>query len=160
LQTIEANIVPFSCNVLQIMLKNIRNALVGWLLVMSLIGCEKQQVTDPVPYVFVQKLIDLNNTAYQALQFDRGFVYETGGVRGLIIYRRSLNVFIAFDRVCTYHPSNPCGVVEVESVGFFMRCPCCRSAFDFEGNPINGPANFPLVRYRTSLNGSLLSINN
>lgn len=142
------------------MLKNIRNAFVGGLFILSLFGCERQQVTDPVPYIFVQKLMDLNNTSYQALRFDRGFVYETGGVRGLIIYRRAVNSFIAFDRVCTHHPSNSCGVVEVEPTGFFMRCPCCRSVFDFEGNPINGPANFPLVRYRTSLSGSLLSINN
>lgn len=142
------------------MLKNIEAVCIGCLLIMGLLGCERQQVTDPVPYVFVQKLIDLNNTSYQPLRFDRGFVYETGGVRGLIIYRRAANAFIAFDRVCTHHPSNSCGVVEVEPTGFFMRCPCCRSAFDFEGNPINGPANFPMVRYRTSLSGSLLSINN
>lgn len=142
------------------MWKNTVKISLGLLLAIMLGGCERQPITDPVPFVFVQKLIDLNNTAYQALRFDRGFVYATGGVRGLIIFRRSANQFLAFDRVCTYHPSNPCGVVEVEPTGFFMRCPCCRSAFDFEGNPINGPANFPLVRYRTSLNGSLLSINN
>ncbi|WP_448519815.1 Rieske 2Fe-2S domain-containing protein [Rhodoflexus sp.] len=133
---------------------------IGLLLILGLGSCERQEVIDPVPFVFVQKLIDLNNIAFQALRFDRGFVYETGGVRGLIIFRRSATVFLAFDRVCTHHPSNPCGVVEVEPTGFFMRCPCCGSAFDFEGNPINGPANFPLVRYRTALSGSLLSINN
>ncbi|MCS6967480.1 MAG: hypothetical protein RMJ44_03555 [Cytophagales bacterium] len=123
-------------------------------------ACQNEQLSEALPFAFVQKLIDLNNVAYQPLRFDRGFVYETGGVRGLIIYRRSANSFLALDRVCTFQPSHPCSVVEVEPTGLFMRCPCCLSSFDFEGNPLGGPARFPLIRYRTMLNGSLLSITN
>ncbi len=130
----------------------------GGLLLLA--ACGPQPIADPIPYVPVNVLIDLNNLRYQPLRFDRGFVYENGGVRGLILYRRAASTYIAFERACTYHPTNACGRVDVDASGFFMRCPCCGSIFDFDGNPTGPPAFVPLVRYRTSLSGSLLSVTN
>jgi nitrite reductase/ring-hydroxylating ferredoxin subunit len=131
-----------------------------WAWCWALAACSPQQVAEPVPFVPVNVLVDLNNIRYQALRFDRGFVYENGGVRGLILYRRATNTYLAFDRACTYHPNNSCGRVDVDASGFFLRCPCCSSVFDFDGNPTGAPAFTPLARYRTALSGSLLSVTN
>ncbi|MCU0451963.1 MAG: hypothetical protein MUC97_19305 [Bernardetiaceae bacterium] len=129
-------------------------------LLLLLLACQNQPLAEPIPFVPVNLTLDLNNLRYQALRFDRGFVYESGGVRGLILLRRSANQYLAFERACTYHPRNACGQVSVDVSGFFMSCPCCRSTFDLDGNPTGAPAFTPLGRYRTALSGSLLSVTN
>jgi nitrite reductase/ring-hydroxylating ferredoxin subunit len=131
----------------------------NWLTII-LLACQNQPLAEPIPFVPVNLTVDLNNLRYQPLRFDRGFVYETGGVRGLILLRRSASQYLAFERACTYHPRNSCGQVSVDVSGFFMRCPCCSSTFDLEGNPTGAPAFTPLGRYRTALSGSLLSVIN
>lgn len=127
---------------------------------LCLLACSTPLELEPYPFAFVNKLIDLNNLSYQGLRLDRGFVYEDGGIRGLIIYRRSANSYLVFDRACAHRPSNECERVAVDASGLFMQCACCRSVFDFEGQPTAGPAPRPLLRYRTALSGSLLSISN
>lgn len=115
---------------------------------------------DLIPYVRIEKLIDLNNLSYQALKFDRGFVYENGGVRGLIIYRKSAATYVVFERTCSYQPSQACAKVDVDPSGFFMIDKCCNSQFDLDGNPISGVAIRRLLTYPNLLNGSLLTISN
>jgi hypothetical protein len=131
-----------------------------FVLLISLSGCERNALQEPIPFVPVNLVIDLNNISSQALRFDRGFIYVEEGVRGIIIYRVSQNQFRAFERNCTFQPNAACAKVEVDGSGLFMTDPCCKSVFDFEGNPVAGPAAFPLFRYRTSLSGSLLSVIN
>lgn len=122
--------------------------------------CDNAPTPEPIPYRFVNKIIDLNNLAYQRLKFDGGFVYEEGGVRGIIIYRKNANMYYAFERNCPYRPYDACAQVQVDISGFFMLDECCKSYFDFEGNPTSGPAFSPMLRYRTSLAGSILTITN
>ncbi|TAH17534.1 MAG: hypothetical protein EAZ08_13485 [Cytophagales bacterium] len=123
-------------------------------------ACDNTPVPDPIPFKIVNKLIDLNNLRYQRLKFDGGFAYEDGGVRGLIIYRRNATSYLAFERNCPFRPMDACAHLKVDDSGFFMKDSCCNSVFDFEGSPISGPAFSPVLRYRVSLTGSLLSITN
>lgn len=125
-----------------------------------IIACDNTPIADPIPFKIVNKLIDLNNFRYQRLKFDRGFVYEDGGSRGMIIYRQNASSYLVFERHCPYRTSDACGQVNIDGSGLFMRDSCCTSVFDFEGRPVSGPAFSPMLRYRTSLSGSLLSINN
>lgn len=140
------------------MRKNIAKIILYTLL--FLFGCGDSSQVTPLIDIPINKIIDLNNLPYQRLQFDNGYVYETGGLRGLIIYRKNATTYYVYDRACTYNLQNSCEKVEVDGSGFFMFDPCCKSQFDWEGQPNSGVARANLVRYRTSLSGSLLYINN
>jgi hypothetical protein len=130
------------------------------LVIWCVFACDSTPTPDPIPFKIVNKLIDLNNLRYQRLKFDGGFVYEDGGVRGMIIYRRNASSYLIFERNCPFRPMDACANVKVDGSGFFMQDSCCNSVFDFEGSPTSGPAFSPMMRYRASLSGSLLSITN
>jgi hypothetical protein len=113
---------------------------------------------DQMPYVYVYKEINLFNQQYNDLRFDRGFVYEPGGLRGLIIYRENATTYRAFERACPHEPTHPDEIVNVDDSGFFMHDSRCGSAFDFFGTPTHGPARRPMRKYFTSLEGHMLFI--
>jgi len=47
---------------------------------------------------------------------------------------------------------------EVRKERTLLRCPCHESAFDFNGNVLNGPAEIPLRHYRVAATGSIVEI--
>jgi hypothetical protein len=130
------------------------------LILVASIACDNTPIPDPIPFRFVNKTIDLNNLSYQKLKFDGGYVYEEGGVRGIIIYRKNALTYYAFERNCPYRPFDDCARVEVDGSALFMLDPCCKSQFDFEGRPMGGAAFSPMLRYRTNVAGSILTISN
>jgi len=120
--------------------------------------CNEDPLIDLIPQVFVEETINLNNFEYSQLNNLGGFVYITGGVRGIIIYRKSTNEYLAFERNCTYQPFDACANVKVDESTLFMIDTCCSSTFSFDGIPTGGPAQIPLRQYRTFLDHSLLTI--
>lgn len=119
---------------------------------------EEQLIGETAPYIDIT--LFLSNQENLPLQFDRGYVYVDGGIKGVIVYRENASDYRAFDRVCTYHVGDSCALVSVDSSSFFMRDPCCGSQFDFSGGVTQGPANRPMVRYTTYLQGNTLRILN
>jgi Rieske Fe-S protein len=47
---------------------------------------------------------------------------------------------------------------EVRKERTLLRCPCHGSAFDFNGNVLNGPAQLPLRHYPVRLKGTVVEI--
>jgi nitrite reductase/ring-hydroxylating ferredoxin subunit len=131
-----------------------------WVLFLILMACSRDLSDDPVPFIpFTDIVINLNLPEYINLRSDGGFKEVSGGVRGIIVYRKSSSVYYAYERNCTYRPNEACATVNVHSSGLFMTDPCCNSNFSFEdGSPTGGVAWRPLIRYRTSLDGLLLTI--
>lgn len=121
------------------------------------IACEPQR-NDGIPYVFVEIDINLNNTDYFALQRDGGFVYELGGVKGIIVYREDADTYRAFEQNSPVNPSLACAIVQVDDSNLFMIDHCSQATFDFEGNPTNGVSLFPLRQYTTILDQNWLYI--
>jgi len=126
----------------------------------TITSCEENGYYAEIPNVYVNETVNLNLFEYQNLQFIGGYAYLDAGVRGIILYRKSTNDYIAFERNCTYRPLDSCATVEVDSSLLFMVDHCCGSTFDFEGNPTSGPAEWPLKRYYTFLDGTYLKIAN
>jgi len=120
-------------------------------------SCEPQ-IQDGIPYVFVEIDINLNNTEFIDLQKDGGFVYILGGVRGIIIYRKDLSTYKAFERNSPVNPTSACAVLDVDESGLFIVDPCSQAIFNFDGNPINGISPFPLRQYITILDNNWLYI--
>lgn len=122
-------------------------------------GCGSNN-QDSIPYVPVNIQINLLNPDFQPLSIDGGYVYITGGARGILVYRESSTNYLAFERNCTFEPSADCARIIMDSSNLFMADTCCGSQFDFNGNITGGPAPFNLLQYSTLLNSNYLTITN
>jgi len=128
------------------------------LLLIPLASCHKDKQTPVIPYVYVNIQLYPNTLDFIPVS---GWVYVTGGYRGLIVYRMGSNEFMAYERTCPYDPEKDCARVQVESSGITAIDSCCGSRFVLtDGSPIKGPSGYPLQQYRTSYDGDLLRIFN
>ena len=123
-------------------------------------SCEEERRPSEIPFVFTEFTINLNLQEYIPLLTNGGYVLDSRGYKGIIIYRESENVYYAIERACTYNPIEPCEIVTVDQSGFFLIDECCGSTFDFQGNPTGSPANRPLMLYNTYLENNFLTISN
>jgi len=113
------------------------------------LGCRNDDA-DFVPNVLVDLTLNLNNPSYQPVNVVGGHLFMPGqAYRGLILYRASINEFLAFDMACTYRPLESCHVVGLDTATSLLKCACCTSRFNFEGQILEGPAGRPLKAYRT-----------
>ncbi|MDP2174896.1 MAG: hypothetical protein Q8K70_03190 [Bacteroidota bacterium] len=133
-------------------------------------SCTKNNVNpDPILEVPVSITINMALPQYEHLQFQGSFVYEQGGVKGIVVVHHSDDQYYAFDRSCSYQPNNQCSKLEVDSSILLFRCgetvnnsfvKCCDSRFSFDGSVFNGPSVFGLKHYNVSKSGNLLNIKN
>ena len=113
------------------------------------------------PSTYVDFSINTSNPAYSNLNAIGGWIYDTHGVRGIIIYRKSITDFMAYERNCTYQPSNACAKVQVQSSGITAIDSCCGSKFLMvDGSVYGPPATIQLTRYQTEFDGTTLHIFN
>ena len=131
------------------------------LLVISLFlvsgSCGNQQ-THPVPYVPFNLTIDLNLPGYFSLAGVGGWAYVNGGSRGIIVYRRSIDEFIAFDRHSPADVNATCPSPLFPDADNFLilKDTCNNASFSlYDGSPISG-SQYGLVQYATSFNGNNL----
>jgi nitrite reductase/ring-hydroxylating ferredoxin subunit len=124
------------------------------------VSCKKDQ--QYVPYAYVNLTVYINDPGNLALTTVGGWKYFNGGYKGLIIYRKSLNEFAAYDRCCPYRPEESNSMVSVDtSNNVVMKDASCSSQFLLsDGSPIAGPAVVPLKVYRTVYNGNELLVTN
>lgn len=123
------------------------------------IGCNKDDNSN-IPLVAVDLYLNLSNPEYVHLKVDNGWTYVTGGSRGIIVYRTNGN-YKAYDRHCTFSPSNSCGLVSVDVTNITGKDDCCGSKFLLSsGQVTQGPATQGLKEYKTSFDGSVLRIFN
>src|SRR5262249_50208243 len=69
------------------------------------VSCKKEDSND-IPNVLVNFTIYVTDPQFSALNAVGGYVYVTGGVKGIVIYRHTLDEFFAIERNCSYLPSN------------------------------------------------------
>ena len=124
-------------------------------------GCSKEEKKNEIPVVAVSFVINPNSTEYLELNGVGGWVTVTGGYRGIIVYRKSISEFMAFERGCPYDWELTEARVDVEASGMTAICPSCKSKFILlDGTPFEGPTHYPLKQYQTQFDGNLLYISN
>ena len=130
------------------------------LILASCTSCGEQQQF--IPYVPVNLQIDLNLPAYNTLNFPGEAIALAGGSKGLYVYRYTLDEFVVLDRHATYDISMACKVtLDADKITLKDDSDCSESQWlILDGSVLSGPATLPLHRYRTTLNGSILSIYN
>jgi nitrite reductase/ring-hydroxylating ferredoxin subunit len=121
-------------------------------------GCEKDR-NEIIPYVPVNRYFNIRDPEFFDLSVPNNSVTIKGGLNGIIVYRVSVEEFVAYDRTCTYEPENNCAVETDNSSS--AKCPCCGSRFFLiDGSPLNGPAQWPLKPYKTTFDGTYVRITN
>ena len=116
-------------------------------------SCDKNQ--NIVPYVYVNQYVNISLPTYSNLNTIGGWVYISGGSKGIVIYRQSYNQFSTYDRQCTYNSGQGCGKVTLDSTNTYLECDCDNSQYQlFDGLVIQGPANYSLKNYQSSFNVS------
>lgn len=119
-------------------------------------SCKEKE--DLVPNAYVNFTISLADPEFSELQTVGNYVLVTGGVVGILIYRQSQTDFLAWERNCTYKPSDRCSVVP-DSSGLILTCPCCQSKYLVtNGSPMSGEAERILNQYYTSFDGINLRV--
>lgn len=113
-----------------------------------------------IPYVPVDFSINVNLPAYIDLSVPSGHVLVNGGSKGIIIYRYTLDQFVAIDRHATFDIPAGCQV-EVAEDGLIITDPCSNSEWlIIDGSVISGDAVYPLHRYGTQWNEPILHVFN
>jgi hypothetical protein len=124
----------------------------------AVISCRRD--SGQVPMVPVNVQININQPDFFNLSVVTGWVYITGGSRGIIVYRKSQSEFVALERHSAYNPAEGCAVT-VNSDGIIVSDPCSESQWLItDGSVLNGPAAAPLQSYRTDFQDPILYISN
>lgn len=135
-------------------------SLTAFLILLSIGGCKKD-VDNGVPITPVDIYLYTNNPSFVNLNGVGGWVYITGGVRGILVYRKSPSEFMAYDRNCTYQSSDACATVVVDATNILATDTCCHSKFSmYDGSVTQAPAGLPLKAYNTTYDGNVLHIYN
>jgi nitrite reductase/ring-hydroxylating ferredoxin subunit len=124
-------------------------------------GCKKEEPPPEIPNTYVNFTIDPNGTQYINLNVVNGWETVTGGYKGILIFRKSTNEFVAFERACPHDPQVSGAQVRVETSGVTCVCPSCASKYILtDGTPFEGPSRYPLKQYTTYYDGVLLHVTN
>ena len=122
---------------------------------LSVLSCGKNN-QNPVPNVPVDVTIDLSFPSYSALQGVSVYTYVNGGSRGIIVYRKSLNEFVAFDRHSPADAEGTCLEPLYPDANNFLELidSCNNARFSlYDGSPISN-SQYGLRQYATQFNGS------
>ena len=120
-------------------------------------GCKKNN-QNPVPSIPFDITIDINLPSYNDLINVGGYAYVNGGSRGIIVYRRSIEEFVAFDRHSPEDEAGNCPQPLVPDPDNFLilEDSCSNARFSlYDGSPQSG-SSFGLRQYQAIYNGSNL----
>ncbi|MEY4289927.1 MAG: hypothetical protein RLZZ30_2015 [Bacteroidota bacterium] len=119
--------------------------------------CSKGKA-NPIPNIPFDITIDIQLPSYNQLQGVGGWSYVTGGSRGIIVYRRGIDEFVAFDRHSPVDPDGTCFLpLFPDSQNFLLLKDTCNNAtFSlYDGSPVSN-SSFGLRQYAVQFNGSNL----
>lgn len=122
-------------------------------LLFTLISCKKSNL-NPVPSIPFDITIYTNLPSYNALEGVGGWCYVSGGSKGIVVYRKSIDEFVAFDRHSPADDGN-CEEPLVTNVDNFLQLDdsCSGAQFSlFDGSIIKG-SEFGLRQYQTFWDG-------
>lgn len=119
-------------------------------------GCKERQCFVPIGLTNFE--IEPNSSYYSGLNNVGGYMYLTGGHRGVVVVRLALDRFVAYERTC---PADSTTAVEITDDwgSALLECPKCHTCFivDADGMPMDGGATAcPLYQYSTSYSGGVL----
>lgn len=143
-----------------------RSIILYCLIVLLTWACHKTNTNNlnnnnPVPSVPVAITVYPNNVSNFKIQAIGGWMYLSGGIRGIILYRKSQEEFVAIERTSPYLPNNDDAIVKVQVNNFTLRDTVSDSQWRIiDGTITKGPTQWPLRLYGTTYDGNVLRIAN
>jgi hypothetical protein len=144
-------------------------AIIAVIILMTIPSCTKDN-GGRLPLPAMDITIDPNSTIYQELNIVGGWVYldEYDGAespsRGVIVYRLSIDQFMAYERTPPFKPDSCCNLAKTICSALVVDFPyvkdtCTISTYNImDGSPLSGPSSMSLSMYVTEYYGSLLYI--
>lgn len=113
-----------------------------------------------LPHINVDFTVNLNLSEGINLQVPGGHeTFANQGLRGVVIFRRNIDLFVAFDLACPHIELQDCSTMTVGAL--FMTCPCDNERFQLtDGAPESGEVNESAIFYNVTKNGDILRITN
>ena len=119
--------------------------------------CKKDSST--IPNVAVDFYVYLSQPSSIKLNSVGGWMYSNGGVKGIIVYRRSNDEFAAYERDCPYDPNETSAKIEVDASNIIALDKRCGSKFNLLDNTIvNGPTTRSLKMYHSDYDVSSATV--
>ena len=114
-----------------------------------------------IPDVYVNYTVPINDPSISVLNSPGSAVMVNGyGVAGLIIYRRSDNMYVAYDRCSSVNPQNKCAVT-LDEPNLTVTDPCSGAKFSlYDGTPVKAPATQSLRQYQVFISSLYLQVTN
>ncbi len=122
------------------------------------LSCTKNTTTNPIPSIPFDVTIHLELPSYSSLQGVGGACYyDNCGAQGIVIYRKSMDEFVAFDRQSPASTVKCAFPLVMDKLNMLQLNDSCTGAkFSlYDGSIVSG-SNFGLRQYQTSWNGSNL----
>lgn len=123
---------------------------------------DQPNLISPIPDVIVREQLNLNSSEALPLKLRDGTsVTIPGGIKGIIVYRRSQDNYVAFERKSPYKMEDSCGIIKPHSSGLYLIDSCHNCSFNWEGRPTGGPNRDMMKTYTVQfLNTFTLLITN
>jgi hypothetical protein len=115
----------------------------------AIFSCKKNKIETNIPNVPVNYTVYLSLPQFSNLNSVGGYaIIPDRGYRGIIVYRRAYEEFVAFDLACPYNPTATGAILEVDSSGVTMVDRHCGSKFSLAyGSVSHGPATNSMKPY-------------
>jgi hypothetical protein len=128
-------------------------------LLVAFTSCRSDSIgPDTLPYVFVNESVFLNSLEAQPLtQRDGAFIYISGGLKGIIVYRQAQGLYTAIER---QSPGKGNCSVRVDITQAYISDSCAGAQFNFEGELTSGYTPSNLRRYSVSADNNRIIITN
>jgi len=132
------------------------------LIIFLFASCNKNK-NHPIASIPFDFQIDLTLPSYQDLNGVGGWAYVNGGIKGIIVYRQSTDVFVAWERQSPEDPKNVCATGLTPNSANFLQLedPCSVAVFSlYDGSPIAN-SDWGLRQYRADwYGGNILRLSN
>jgi hypothetical protein len=125
------------------------------IMLLILTNCKKSSNKNPIPNISFDISINIDLPSYYPLAGVGGWVCIDGGAKGIIIYRKSTDIFVAFDRQSPKDIDGSCSQpLTPDSVNFLQLNDFCSDAkFSMYDGAAISNSEFGLRQYQTSWNG-------
>ena len=126
--------------------------------IMLCVSCAKEE--NYVPDVPVNFSAPITDPRLNRLSAAGGAVTLSGGVAGIVVYRRADNAYVAFDRCSTVNPEQKNAIVLDDPTLTATDLVSGAKYLLHDGSPAKAPAKTALKRYTVTITSSTLQVTN
>ncbi len=130
------------------------------LICLNFFSCGHEE--SPVPDLWVDFQVNINNAEYSALQNPGGWVYISGGYNGIFLYNFNNQTYYAYDRACTADIGHAPLVYDEKrhELHHADSTANCNSRYSvlLHGAVTHGDAKYPLREYKVIYLGTRLRV--